>query len=151
MNFDANVGHDPVLVSHCQTDNGDNEVVTRARNVTAGAAELRLQEEEGRDGDHTDEQVGFLVATRTSADLTTGIEQATDAWTSVDLSGVPATDPVVLASIGTYDGNDPAGVRLRNVGSGQVDLFLEEETSKDDETTHHRGCRSLRDHARTDT
>ncbi|ELZ79081.1 hypothetical protein C455_09358 [Haloferax larsenii JCM 13917] len=136
LNFDGDVGGDPVVISRCQTYNGHNEVVTRHRQVTADGADVRLQEEQGRDGEHTTETIGYLVAPRTTADITTGTIEATEEWSSVGLSGIPSTEPVALASLQSFNGGNTVGVRLRDVGSHGMELFLEEETSGDDETAH---------------
>lgn len=134
--FEGDVGSDPVLISRCQTFNGPNEVVTRNRSVTSAGAEIRLQEEQGQDGRHDLETIGFLAAPRGRADLTTGLVTATEEWSALRLTGIPSTEPVVLASVATFDGANTVGVRLRNVGSSGFELFLEEETSGDEETAH---------------
>ena len=136
VGFNGPVGPSPILVSRAQTHNGDNEIITRHRNVSASGAEVRLQEEQGRDGSHTSETIGYVAAPRSTPNVTTGLVEATEEWTESQLAGVPSTDPVALASVETYNGGDPVGVRLRNVGSSGFELFLEEEKSTGDEVAH---------------
>ena len=137
ISFGGDVGSDPVLISRCQTYHGNNEIVTRNRQVSESGAEIRLQEEEGRDGDHTTETVGYVVSRRTTTNITTGKVDAAAEWVDAGVPGVPSTDTVVISSIETSHGNDPVGVRLRNVGANGLQLFLEEETSGGDSETGH--------------
>jgi hypothetical protein len=60
VNFD-NMGSLPVVFSQSQTYNGNQAIVTRHRNITATSFQVRLQEEEGNDGGHANEIVGYIV------------------------------------------------------------------------------------------
>lgn len=51
----------PVTLSHCQTYNGHQAVVTREQNVSVSGFEVRLQEEEGNDGMHLNEIIGYVA------------------------------------------------------------------------------------------
>lgn len=51
----------PVALSHCQTYNGSQAVVTRQRNVARTGLDVKLQEEEGRDQKHNNEIIGYLA------------------------------------------------------------------------------------------
>jgi hypothetical protein len=51
----------PVLLSQSQTYAGGQAVVTRQRNISASGFQIRLQEEEGNDGSHATETVGYLA------------------------------------------------------------------------------------------
>jgi hypothetical protein len=64
LNSQLGTGEDAVIVSRCQTHNGGNAVVTRHRNVSAGGFDVRLQEEEGSNGLHRTETIGYLAAVR---------------------------------------------------------------------------------------
>jgi len=136
VGFSGPVGHSPVLVSRSQTYNGTNEIVTRHRNVSASGAEIRVQEEQDRDDEHSTETIGYVAAPQSTSNVTTGLVEATDEWVDSSLAGVPSTDPVVLASVETFNGGNPVGVRMRNVGSSGFELFLEEEASADDDMAH---------------
>ena len=54
----------PAVVSRSQTFNGPQAVVTRHRNVEETGFEVHLQEEEGNDGRHATEFVGFVAVGR---------------------------------------------------------------------------------------
>ena len=60
VNFTTAFTADPVVLSQCMTHNGSDAVVTRQRNIAAGAFDLRLQEEEAK-GAHVDETVGYIA------------------------------------------------------------------------------------------
>lgn len=71
-----------------------------------------------------------------NANMTTGIVDANDHWTRTNLNAIPARNPVLLASVQTFNGPDTVGVRLERENDGSFSLFLEEEESKDSETRH---------------
>ena len=50
----------PTILSHCQTFNGNDPVVTRQRNVSKSGVEIRLQAEEAI-GTHIAETVGYIA------------------------------------------------------------------------------------------
>lgn len=51
----------PATISQCQTYNESGAVVTRQKNVTTGSFDVKLQEEEGSDGQHANETVGYIA------------------------------------------------------------------------------------------
>jgi hypothetical protein len=51
----------PVVLSQSQTYNGADPIVTRQRSVGTVGFEVRLQEEEGRNGWHPFERTGFIA------------------------------------------------------------------------------------------
>jgi hypothetical protein len=56
----------PTLITRCQTQNGSDAVVTRSINLDAHGFKARLQEEEGSNGPHVAEDIGFIGAARPS-------------------------------------------------------------------------------------
>ncbi|MFB6147223.1 MAG: hypothetical protein ABEJ08_05995 [Halobacteriaceae archaeon] len=136
VSFSATVGSDPVLISCCQTENGRDEVVTRNRRVTGNGAEIRLQEEAAKDGRHTDETVGYMVMPQTLSGVTAERTTASDRWADVAFSGAQPAESVVVASIDTFDGADPAGVRIRDLDRSGMELLVEEETSESSDMDH---------------
>ena len=51
----------PVIISQSQTANGEQAVITRQRNITSTGFDVRLQEEEGNDGWHQLETIGYIA------------------------------------------------------------------------------------------
>ena len=71
-------------------------------------------------------------------DYTTGstAEEIDDSWDTVSFGQTFATTPNILASMSSYVGADPAGLRSRNLGSSQVQFKVEEDQSFDSEMGH---------------
>jgi len=51
----------PIVLTQCQTLNGGQAVVTRQRQGTSSGFQVRLQEEEGNDGTHAVETLGYVA------------------------------------------------------------------------------------------
>lgn len=124
------------VITHCQTYNGGDAVVTRQRpSVPTGpndswGFDVRLQEQETNRQEHTQETVGYLLAgaeLRTDTGMTA--ESVTDRWSTIWYDTDFADPPVTLASIETYNGGDPAGVRMNNWHRVGFDVMIEEEAS----------------------
>jgi hypothetical protein len=130
----------PVVVSQVQTSNGGQAVVTRNRNVSTGGFDTAMQEEQAL-GAHIEETIGYVAvepATGTldgaafEAGTVSGVD---DTWTTISFSR-SYTDPIFLAGMQTVNGDDPCALRYRNLTGDSVEVFVEEEGSADDETTH---------------
>jgi hypothetical protein len=63
-------------------------------------------------------------------------EIVTDAWYFLDLLFDSISPPVLLAGIETYAGGDTAGLRIRHLNNGGMEIKIEEETSADAERDH---------------
>jgi len=61
ISFSTNFASSPITLSQSQTCRGGQAVVTRQRSERAEGFELRLQEEEANDGNHTTESVGYVA------------------------------------------------------------------------------------------
>ena len=60
----------------------------------------------------------------------------TDSWYFVNFPFDFITPPVILAGIETYAGGDPAGLRIRYLNNGSMQVKVEEERSGDWEVDH---------------
>jgi hypothetical protein len=58
--FDAS----PVVFSQAQTENGAAAIVTRQRDIGPDGLEIRVQEEEAKNGLHKTETIGYIVIER---------------------------------------------------------------------------------------
>ncbi|MBR9844444.1 MAG: Hint domain-containing protein, partial [Rhodobacteraceae bacterium] len=97
-----------------------------------------LQEEEGEDGVHTAETVGY-IAVEAGGDTTSGTAQTHDGVNHTVhtlVLGDTFDDAVVLAETQTINGGNTATVVIDSQDNDTVDLFVEEEQSNDSETTH---------------
>ncbi|WP_247729787.1 hypothetical protein [Halovivax limisalsi] len=138
VSFSAGLGTDPAVVSRSQTENGHHEIVTRQRNADDEGVEVRLQEEEGRGGDHVEETVGVVATPRRDVEIGFGrVPDVDHDWTEFTFeTRITASSPVVLANIDTFNGEDTVAPRLRTVTATDGQVFLEEETSQNDERRH---------------
>jgi lysophospholipase L1-like esterase len=59
--FAASFNSSPITLSQCQTYRGGQAVVTRQRRGSRDGLQVRLQEEEGNDGTHMTETVGYVA------------------------------------------------------------------------------------------
>jgi hypothetical protein len=136
----------PAVFSQVQSRRGGDFVVTRQRGADAQGFEVAMQEEQARNhGGHAVESVGWLAidagtgtwdghafaAGRTANAVTRG-GYALDRGDGTDGAAV------VLASLSSFNGADPAWLRRAAPPGGGVELALEEETSADRETWHTR-------------
>jgi serine protease len=140
VSFSQSFGSAPVVLSTIQTRNGGDPIVTRNRDVSTAGFEFTMQEEEARGG-HYSETGGWLAVepgtgTLDGKSFEAGTVSSVDEnWTTISFSG-SYTDPVFLADMQTTNGGDTCNLRYRNLGSGSVEVFVEEETSSDSETGH---------------
>jgi len=140
VSFSQSFGSAPVVLSTVQTRNGGDPIVTRNRNVSTAGFDVTFQEEEARGG-HYSETVGWLAVepgtgTLDGKSFEAGTVSSVDEnWTTISFSQ-SYTDPVFLADVQTDNGMNTANLRYRNLGSGSVEVFVEEETSSDSETDH---------------
>ncbi|MCZ6916527.1 MAG: GH25 family lysozyme, partial [Gemmatimonadetes bacterium] len=135
VTFREAFGSAPVILSQVQTRNESSAVVTRQRNASASTFEVRLQEEEGSDGVHAPETVGYIAVTL-GTDVMEG--SAFEAALTPDMVGSEwhtlsfaqsYSDAVLLAGIQTFDGSDPAALRYKNLTSTGAEIKVEEEAS----------------------
>ncbi|MEM8961432.1 MAG: choice-of-anchor Q domain-containing protein [Acidobacteriota bacterium] len=132
----------PVVLAQVASDNDTAPVATRIRNVTASGFEVRLQEEENADDTHALETVHFFAveAGRGYGQDGTLYEAGTisnvgELFVNINFSDT-YTNPVFFAAMQTYNGNDPAALRHQNLTATDVEIMVEEETSRDSEVGH---------------
>lgn len=142
VSFDHMFDLAPVSFSQCQTYNGPHPVVTRNRNVSNDGFETRLQEEEGQDGWHTDETIGY-VAFQPNAGTSDGTKYEVGRadklfdhqWNSV-MYEQDYKSPHLVADMETTNGGNTCGLRWKNITSRGCSLMVEEEQSSNKETNH---------------
>jgi hypothetical protein len=141
VSFSQGFGSAPVVLGQAQTFNGNHPIVTRTRNVSSGGVSLKIQEEEA-EGWHATETVGYVAAQSGSGsndgqvyEIGATANTVTNGWHTISFDGSYST-PLFVASMQTDDGWQPSGLRYRNLTSDSVEVFVEEERSKDDEMNH---------------
>lgn len=144
VNFENNFRNTPVILTQVQTDNGSDFVYTRQQNATNQGFQLAMQEEEARmKTGHATETLGWMAISSGSGNWNgnsyqagTSGDRVTDAWSTINFSQEFEQTPQLLASMGSFDGADSAGLRSQNLSRDGIDLKIEEEKSLDVETSH---------------
>ena len=63
-------------------------------------------------------------------------DEVTDNWHRITLAGSHEKLPAVIVAMQSFNGSDPAGLRLKPSGTTRFDVKVEEEKSKDSEEYH---------------
>ncbi|HEX9736430.1 MAG TPA: trypsin-like peptidase domain-containing protein [Thermoanaerobaculia bacterium] len=135
-------GQVPVVITQVQTNRDPSWVKTRVQNVSNTGFDVALEEEEASAASHGTEVVGWLAfrpgasnwdgkryeAVRTPAAVTD------DGYTVSFLRGM--SDIHFLAGIESYNGPDAAHLRYGALTSFDVQVRVEEDTTRDAETDH---------------
>jgi len=139
--FSQGFGSAPVVFSHSQTFDGAHPIVTRTQSVSAGSFSVKVQEEEAQ-GWHTTETIGYVAVESgsgsndgTTYEVGRTADTVTDEWHTISFDQSYGS-PLFVAGMQTDDGWQPAGLRYRNLTSDSVEVFVEEERSKDGEIHH---------------
>ncbi len=144
VNFNADFDNAPVVMSQIQTFNGADFVRTRQDDITENGFLVGMEEEEANQfSGHTNETIGYMAMSGGSGNWSglnyiagyTG-DNVTDAWETVNFGAGFSETPQILASLASYDGADPAGIRRRSLSNNQVQFKVEEDTSADAEMAH---------------
>jgi hypothetical protein len=141
VSFPQSFDTTPVVMSQPQTFVGSDAIVTRNWDISTGGFTVQLQEQESR-GWHYGEAVGYVAiepntGTNDGSKYEVGrtAEGVTDDWYSVSFAQ-SYENPLFLADMQTRDGSDSAGIRYQNLSNDTVDMMIEEEQSKNNETAH---------------
>lgn len=116
----------PVVFSQSQTYRGQAAVVTRHENVSSDGFEVRVQEEQGANGTHAVETLGYVAVTPGAGEDPVAYEagrtgnEVTDDWHTISFQKSFSSRPVFLADLQTFDGGDAAGLRYRNLTRGST-------------------------------
>ena len=144
ITFNHDFDNTPVVLTQVQTDNDGTFVQTRHKNITENGFELALEEEEAYlNTGHGAETIAWLAISPGQGDWdgntfiagNTG-DQVTHNWHTIDFGNVFNNTPKLFGNIATHDGPDSAGLRHRNLSNGNVQIKIDEDTSKDRETNH---------------
>ncbi|MGG7566551.1 hypothetical protein ACQ5SO_10365 [Rhodovulum sp. DZ06] len=128
----------PFVFAQVASTNGAAATAARIRNVDSDSFEVLVQEEQGADGFHAVEEINWIAVHTGVAPDPEGVDSLTvgSSATAVDFDMSFGSTPVVLATMQSYAGPDPASLRLGNLSSYGFDLLVQEETSADAEMDH---------------
>jgi len=146
IDFDTDFNTLPAIISQVQTKKGGQFVRTRQSAASVDGFKLAMEEEEAlKNSGHVEERVGWL-AIETGVGSWDGIDfQAAHTgaridhiWDDISFSGDFESAPNLLASVATFKGSDPVGLRYNNLGASGAQIKLEEDRSADSEVSHVR-------------
>ena len=132
--LDGSFDGSPVVLSQSQTFAGNDPIVVRLQDVSGSGFDARVQEAEIRGG-HTDERIGYIAVDGSGGSFESGTVTTDDDWVSPSPS-TAYDDPGFVASVQTTNGSDTVGLRHDDLAASDVDVQLEEEESRDGETSH---------------
>ncbi|MEL4898426.1 Calx-beta domain-containing protein, partial [Crocosphaera sp. Alani8] len=144
IDFNHTFASTPVVLTQVQTDNDATFVRTRQRNADNNGFEVALEEEEAfKSSGHGIETVAWLAISPGQGNWddneflagNTG-DQVTHNWHTIDFGDNFTNAPKFLGNIATFDGGDSSGLRYQNLTNGNVQIMIEEDTSKDSEQNH---------------
>jgi len=126
----------PVVIVSDPTLNGSDPAAIRLRNVTQNTFQIRLQEPNYKDGNHTNESVSYLVieagdwtladGTRISVGQHQSDQLTSKGFDTIDLTGFDST-PTVLSQVQTFNGGDWVTTRTTGQSASEFQLALQEE------------------------
>ena len=155
VTFEVTYSAVPVVVAKPPTYNGSDPGVVRIRNVTTSGFEINMQEWKYKDGNHTNENVNYLVLKGgIYYELPGGlhIKAGTTSTSNVYVNGncgnsnsskvnnlgigdtFPST-PIVISSVTTMNGPDPVNSRVWDIDTNSFDLAMQEEEGESWHTT----------------
>ena len=128
----------PLVLSTVASNNDSSAVTTRINSVSSTSFSMKLQEEELNNQIHAAESVSYIA-------ISTGKHSLTNYELSVGTQGSIKENPVAVNSTGfenfiasfqTANGGDTATMRMLGTIGTDLQVFVEEEKSKDTELIH---------------
>ena len=141
VDFSSSFSETPIVMSQTVTRNGGSAVTTRVDNVFASGFDIFLQEEEGNDGTHANEQISWIafdpgLGSIVDLEYENASTESTNVLTTVDINQAFNDSPLFFASIQTFFDSDTATVRVTDVNRDTASFFIQEERSADKELVH---------------
>lgn len=133
----------PVVLTTIASENEIDTIGSRTSKITTASFAYYFKEQEKNKNQHVKETVHYIAwepGQGTIGTLRYEIARAanglTDAWSTVPFQQPFAQAPLFLADMQTNNNSDTAALRADNAAPTGVQLKVEEEQSKDTETTH---------------
>lgn len=134
----------PIIFTQVQTNNSStNFIKTRQRNPSNVSFDAKLERAENINSvPPTDfETIGYVAVT-SGVGIVDGVQIEAGGFTG-NSSNTPHNFSVafnagnhVVTSIGTFNGGNPAGIRLNSLTATNLNVFIEEDTTNDSEVWH---------------
>ena len=126
---------DPVVVAKSLSYNGGDPAILRIQNVNNTGFDIRIQEWDYLDGDHTSETVGYIIMERGSYTLGDGTKVEAGTFTTNNTTSLKTVNfknsfnkiPVVTTAVVSYNGGQAVFCRTRNNGINGFKFCLQEQ------------------------
>ena len=133
----------PVILTSIMSTNEEEAVTGRVKNISSSGFEYFLQEQEKNPLSHARETVAYIAwepgnGTQNGMRFAVGSTASSITHKSASLSfgQTFASRPVMLAGMQTVNEIDSSGLRITKTTTSGMTLYVQEEKSKDTETTH---------------
>ena len=143
INFARSFKVTPVVFASTNTFNESDAVTCRLRKVSTSKFEIKMQEQEANAKAHAVETISYIAWEPSSGEIDGmrfEVKRTGNSVTHKDyhIGFGPDYDaePVFLSDMQTTDGGDTANMRCKNKTASGVDVWVDEEGSKDSETKH---------------
>ncbi len=143
--FSAPFAEPPVVLSAVTSNRDETPVISRLRSVTATAMQIGLREEEAADQRHASERIDYIAIEPGIgpigdwlAEVGATPEAVTHHPYSLVFAQPTAEPPLLLAQMQTTNGGDTANLRWSFRSTDAVDVWVDEEQSRDSEVRHTR-------------
>lgn len=143
VSFAKPLARQPVVLASVTSDNGGDAVTLRMKAVSQSGFKIALQEQESNNDDHVVETGCFMAWEQSSGIVDSLMYEAmltgntlTDKKITAGFKQQHQSTPLTFAGMQTFNGADPAVLRQTTSGKQGVNLYVKEEQSEDQETTH---------------
>ena len=142
--FSSSFDDAPAIFASVQSFVGADPVTVRIKNRSKNGFSIAMDEEEAKRDGHITETLGWIAVEKGSG-MTSDYRKIRVFDSSLDHNsknvafGDTMDDrrfPVAVAEIDSTVGEDTCSLRYKNITQSAVELFIEEETSKDSEVAH---------------
>jgi len=126
----------PIVIAKPLSYKGSAPATVRIKDVTSSSFKIRVQEWPYLDGTHTTEKVSYLIVEkgawtvdgkRIKAGSLSTNKCGTSSFASVSFASSFSSAPVVLTSVGTFNGSDTVVTRVKNVTTGGFKVTMQEQ------------------------
>ncbi|MGI6656354.1 MAG: PKD domain-containing protein [Desulfobulbus sp.] len=133
----------PVVLTTVASNNTTRAISGRVDKVTDTGFTYLFREQEKNKGTHANETIHFIAwepgqGTVGSLQFEAGTtpNEVTHAWFKTNFTTKAGSMPMVLADLQTRNDNDTAALRIQQVSPSGFEVKVEEEQSRDQETSH---------------
>ncbi len=131
----------PIILTQVMTNKDKAAVIGRVTNINQSSFQCKLQEQEKNSASHATETIGYIAWEPGNGNISglqyeVGTKSAQQNWSNLTFKTGFSTPPFFIAGMQTFNGSDPAAVRLQSISKTATKIKIEEETSKDAEVEH---------------